>query len=91
MEEIMVDSNETKSPEKAKGVRRAVSIEDEIASLQEKLRRAVDKKRRLDAEAAEKNKKAIDALLKAEKLDAVPASTWLQHVAEIKNILGSQE
>jgi hypothetical protein len=63
------------------------SLEDKIRETEEQLRRLQAKKREADKAEQERNDRAIRALLRTEKLDAVPADTWKAAMAGIRAAL----
>lgn len=86
MNDVVVDQQAPKF-KKAKVARKTMTPDEEIAELQLKLKNAIERKKRLDLELADKNRKAIDSLLKSEKLDSVDVSVWIQNISSIKQLL----
>ena len=64
-------SDTTQNPKQKK----AKSLDEEIAATQQKLNMLVAKKRDEERKALERNQKAIAALLRTERLDAIPIGT----------------
>jgi hypothetical protein len=77
------------SDEKAptKTGRKARSLEEEIQKAAEKLRRLQDQQREQQRKERERNQKAVLELIKAERLDAVPAEQWRDALPKIKALL----
>jgi len=67
--------------------RKARTIEDEIAAQREKLKRLEEKKKELQRLDRERNQKAVLDLIRAERLDNVPAEKWRQAMPKLKVLL----
>lgn len=77
----MSDTTQNQKQKKAK------SLDEEIAAAQQKLNMLVAKKREEERKALERNQKAIAALLRTEKLDAVPIEQWTSALTALRKLL----
>jgi len=68
-------------------VKKAKSLDEEIAAAQERLNKLQAQKREKERKDLEKNQKAIAAFLRAEKLDMVPIEKWTDALAALRRVL----
>lgn len=68
--------------------RKARTLDEEIAIQREKLRKLEERQREQQRKERERNTKAVLELIRAEKLDAVPADQWKAAMPAIKKALG---
>ncbi|MBN3829533.1 hypothetical protein G3O00_38970 [Burkholderia sp. Ac-20384] len=71
-----------------KTTRAPKSLDDEITRAEQKLKRLQEQKRTNERKALERNERAIFDVLKAEKLNEVPAENWKAGIAAIRRALG---
>ncbi|WP_186183797.1 hypothetical protein [Burkholderia gladioli] len=71
-----------------KTARAPKSLDDEIEKTTAKLKRLQEQKRTKERQEVERNERAIFDLLKAEKLNVVPAEKWKAGLAGIRRALG---
>ncbi|MBW5288136.1 hypothetical protein [Burkholderia gladioli] len=71
-----------------KTARAPKSLDDEIEKTTAKLKRLQEQKRTKERQEVERNERAIFDLLKAEKLNVVPAEKWKTGLAGIRRALG---
>lgn len=76
-------SDQTKNPKQKK----PKSLDEEIAAAQDRLNRLVAQKREAERKALERNQKAIAALLRSEKFDAVPIEEWTAALPSLRKLL----
>lgn len=76
-------SDMTQNPKQKK----AKSLDEEIAATQQKLNMLVAKKRDEERKALERNQKAIAALLRTERLDAIPIEQWTAALTALRKLL----
>lgn len=69
------------------GGRKARTLEEEIAAQRDKLRKLEERQREQKRKEQERNTKAVLELIRAEKLDAVPAEQWKLAMPAIKAAL----
>lgn len=69
------------------GGRKARTLEEEIAAQRDKLRKLEERQREQKRKEQERNTKAVLELIRAEKLDAVPAEQWKLAMPAIKSAL----
>ena len=60
----------------ARTARKARTLDEEIAHQREKLRKLEERQREQQRRERERNQKAVLDLIKAERLDTVPADRW---------------
>lgn len=72
-------------------VKKAKSLDEEIAAAQERLNKLQAQKREKERKDLEKNQKAIAAFLRAEKLDMVPVEQWTEALAALRRVLKVEE
>ena len=77
--------SEAKTKETA--VRKVRTLDDEILAQREKLRKLEERKREAQSRERERNIKAVLELIRAEKLDVVPAEQWKTAMVAIKRAL----
>jgi hypothetical protein len=70
-----------------KGGRKARTLGEEIAAQRDKLRKLEERQREQKRKEQERNTKAVLELIRAEKLDAVPAEQWKLAMPAIKAAL----
>lgn len=70
-----------------KTVRKARTLDEEIAHQREKLRKLEERQREQQRREREKNQKAVLELIKAERLDTVPADRWRAVMPRLKALL----
>ena len=70
-----------------KTVRKARTLDEEIAHQREKLRKLEERQREQQRREREKNQKAVLELIKAERLDTVPAERWRAVMPKLKVVL----
>lgn len=75
----MSEANATSKPG-----RKAGSLDEEIQKAAEKLRRLQERQRDQQRKERERNQKAVLELIKAERLDVVPADQWKAALPKIK-------
>ncbi len=75
---------ETGSVKTARQVR---TLDEEIAHQREKLRKLEERQREQQRREREKNQKAVLELIKAERLDTVPAERWRAVMPKLKALL----
>ena len=78
----MSEANATSKPG-----RKAGSLDEEIQKAAEKLRRLQERQRDQQRKERERNQKAVLELIKAERLDVVPADQWKAALPKIKALL----
>ncbi|WP_186034035.1 hypothetical protein [Burkholderia gladioli] len=71
-----------------KTARAPKSLDEEIERTTAKLKRLQEQKRTKERQEVERNERAIFDLLKAEKLNVVPAEKWKAGLAGIRRALG---
>ncbi|PTT80836.1 hypothetical protein DBR42_18905 [Pelomonas sp. HMWF004] len=76
--------------ESAAGARGRMSLEDQIAKQEQRLRELREQQREQQRKAREKNIRAVNELIKAEKLDLISADVWRDALPAIKKALGAQ-
>ena len=82
----MSEANATSKPG-----RKAGSLDEEIQKAAEKLRRLQERQRDQQRKERERNQKAVLELIKAERLDVVPAEQWKAALPKIKALLLQEE
>ncbi len=70
-----------------KTVRKARTLDEEIVHQREKLRKLEERQREQQRREREKNQKAVLELIKAERLDTVPAERWRTVMPKLKALL----
>lgn len=70
-----------------KTARKARTLDEEIAHQREKLRKLEERQREQQRREREKNQKAVLELIKAERLDTVPADRWRAVMPRLKALL----
>ena len=70
-----------------KTARMARTLDEEIAHQREKLRKLEERQREQQRREREKNQKAVLELIKAERLDTVPAERWRAVMPKLKVVL----
>lgn len=70
-----------------KAGRKAKTLDEEIASQRDKLRKLEERQRDQQRKEREKNQKAVMELIKTERLDAVPSDLWREAMPKIKALL----
>ncbi|OGB72936.1 MAG: hypothetical protein A2486_12705 [Burkholderiales bacterium RIFOXYC12_FULL_65_23] len=70
-----------------KTARKARTLYEEIAHQREKLRKLEERQREQQRREREKNQKAVLELIKAERLDTVPAERWRTVMPKLKALL----
>jgi Spy/CpxP family protein refolding chaperone len=70
-----------------KPARKARTLDEEIAHQREKLRKLEERQREQQRREREKNQKAVLELIKAERLDTVPAEGWRAVMPRLKALL----
>ncbi|MYZ52470.1 hypothetical protein [Malikia spinosa] len=70
-----------------KTARKARTLDEEIAHQREKLRKLEERQREQQRREREKNQKAVLELIKAERLDTVPAERWRAAMPKLKALL----
>lgn len=70
-----------------KTARKARTLDEEIAHQREKLRKLEERQREQQRREREKNQKAVLELIKAERLDTVPADRWHAVMPKLKALL----
>ena len=78
----MSEANATNKPG-----RKAGSLDEEIQKAAEKLRRLQERQRDQQRKERERNQKAVLELIKAERLDVVPAEQWKAALPKITALL----
>ena len=73
-----------------KTVRKARTLDEEIAHQREKLRKLEERQREQQRREREKNQKAVLELIKAERLDTVPAERWRAAMPKLKALLAME-
>ncbi|WP_186053752.1 hypothetical protein [Burkholderia gladioli] len=71
-----------------KTARAPKSLDEEIERAAAKLKRLQEQKRTKERQEVERNERAIVELLKAEKLNVVPAENWKAGLTGIRRALG---
>ncbi|WP_334016332.1 hypothetical protein [Burkholderia gladioli] len=71
-----------------KTARAPKSLDEEIERAAARLKRLQEQKRTKERQEVERNERAIAELLKAEKLNVVPAEKWKAALAGIRRALG---
>ncbi|WP_186087327.1 hypothetical protein [Burkholderia gladioli] len=71
-----------------KTARAPKSLDEEIERAAARLKRLQEQKRTKERQEVERNERAIVDLLKAEKLNVVPAEKWKAGLAGIRRALG---
>ncbi|WP_186153311.1 hypothetical protein [Burkholderia gladioli] len=71
-----------------KTARAPKSLDEEIERAAARLKRLQEQKRTKERQEVERNERAIVELLKAEKLNVVPAEKWKAGLAGIRRALG---
>ncbi|MBU9385803.1 hypothetical protein [Burkholderia gladioli] len=71
-----------------KTARAPKSLDEEIERTAAKLKRLQEQRRTKERQEVERNERAIFDLLKAEKLNVVPAEKWKAGLAGIRRALG---
>jgi Spy/CpxP family protein refolding chaperone len=71
----------------ARTARKARTLDEEIAHQREKLRKLEERQREQQRREREKNQKAVHELIKAERLDTVPAERWRAVMPKLKALL----
>jgi len=66
-----------------------MSLEEQIAKHEKKLRELKEQAREQDRKAKEKNIRAVNELIRAEKLDQISADVWRSALPQIKSALGA--
>lgn len=72
-------------------VKKAKSLDEEIAAAQERLNKLQAQKREKERKDLERNQKAIAAFLRAEKLDMVPIEKWTEALPALRRVLKAEE
>ena len=70
-----------------KTARKARTLDEEIVHQREKLRKLEERQREQQRREREKNQKAVLELIKAERLDTVPAERWRAVMPKLKALL----
>ena len=70
-----------------KTARKARTLDEEIAHQREKLRKLEERQREQQRRERERNQKAVLDLIKAERLDTVPAERWGAVMPRLKALL----
>lgn len=70
-----------------KTARKVRTLDEEIAHQREKLRKLEERQREQQRREREKNQKAVLDLIKAERLDTVPAERWRAVMPKLKALL----
>ena len=70
-----------------KTARKARTLDEEIAHQREKLRKLEERQREQQRREREKNQKAVLELIKAERLETVPADRWRAVMPRLKALL----
>ena len=73
-----------------KTARKARTLDEEIAHQREKLRKLEERQREQQRREREKNQKAVLELIKAERLDTVPAERWRAVMPKLKVVLAME-
>ncbi|PRD67293.1 hypothetical protein C6P61_17135 [Malikia spinosa] len=73
-----------------KPARKARTLDEEIAHQREKLRKLEERQREQQRREREKNQKAVLELIKAERLDTVPAERWRAVMPKLKVVLAME-
>jgi superfamily I DNA and/or RNA helicase len=76
----------TQNPNAAKG-KKTRNEDEQIAKLEERLKKLKEEKRKREQATREKNAKAILDLIRTERLDTVDVEKWQQAVQSIKTAL----
>lgn len=71
--------------------RKGRSLEEEIAATAAKLRKLQEQQKEQQKRDREKNLKAVTDLIKAERLDLVPADQWKAAMPKLKSLLGVEK
>ena len=71
----------------ARTARKARTLDEEIAHQREKLRKLEERQREQQRRERERNQKAVFELIKAERLDTVPAERWGAVMPRLKALL----
>lgn len=71
----------------ARTARKARTLDEEIAHQREKLRKLEERQREQQRRERERNQKAVFELIKAERLDTVPAERWGAVMPRLKTLL----
>lgn len=74
----------------AKTARTARSLDDEIERTTRKLKKLQEEKKEKERKERERNQKAVMELIKAERLDTVPAEQWKAALPKLKALLHVQ-
>jgi Spy/CpxP family protein refolding chaperone len=67
--------------------RKVRTLDEEIAHQREKLRKLEERQREQQRKERERNQKAVLELIKAERLDMVPAERWHTVMPKLKALL----
>lgn len=80
----------TDSMSSSKGKKTQKSLDEEIATLEEKVKRLKQRKAEKEQKDLEKNQRSIYALLRTEKLDAIPVEGWSKVLPQLRRLLRTE-
>ncbi|WP_371765519.1 hypothetical protein [Massilia sp.] len=80
----------TDTTSSSKGKKTQKSLDEEIAALEEKVKRLRQQKAEKEQKELAKNQKLIYALLRTEKLDAVAVEAWSKVLPQLRRLLKAE-